>query len=120
VIWPIYLFIVIAVLAEIQYFNSQIVEVVKKKRQRRYQRGYVKARYECLKAQYERYGYRFCVLCRGTQVDIGPDNRFLTFTTDHIEPWSWEKTPTVTADDLQVLCQPCNLGKGNRDDNDYR
>ena len=107
-------------ISEWQYKPAEPPEAKTKKKQRKVQRGYTKARYECFKAQIQRYGYQFCVVCRGTELDIGPDGRFLTFTTDHITPYSWYNRPTVTAKELQVMCNPCNLGKSNNDDIDYR
>jgi hypothetical protein len=39
---------------------------------------------------------------------------------DHIKPKSLHPELAFDADNLQVLCADCNLGKGNRSDDDFR
>jgi hypothetical protein len=43
----------------------------------------------------------------------------VTLTVDHIKSKSLHSVP-ATPDDLQTLCIPCNKGKGNRDETDWR
>jgi 5-methylcytosine-specific restriction endonuclease McrA len=64
-------------------------------------------RYEVLK----RDGGR-CVLCGNSKKDG------VKLHVDHILPRS--KGGKDTLDNLQTLCQPCNLGKGNRDNRNWR
>lgn len=64
-------------------------------------------RYEVLK----RDGGR-CVLCGDSKKDG------VKLHVDHILPRS--KGGKDTLDNLQTLCQPCNLGKGNRDNRNWR
>lgn len=39
---------------------------------------------------------------------------------DHIKPRSKHPELSLCFDNLQVLCEDCNIGKGNRYDEDYR
>lgn len=39
---------------------------------------------------------------------------------DHIKPRSKRPDLALDPSNLQVLCRPCNLGKGNRDATDWR
>jgi 5-methylcytosine-specific restriction endonuclease McrA len=64
-------------------------------------------RYEVLK----RDGGR-CVLCGNSKKDG------VKLHVDHILPRS--KGGKDTLDNLQTLCEPCNLGKGNRDNRNWR
>ncbi len=54
---------------------------------------------------------RVCVLCRN---NTGP------FHVDHIKPRSKYPELALSMDNLQLLCEACNLGKGNRDETDFR
>lgn len=63
-------------------------------------------RYRVLK----KYG-RICALCKNT------DGRM---HVDHIKPRSLHPELALVFDNLQVLCEACNLGKSNRDDTDFR
>jgi len=56
-----------------------------------------------------------CVLCGRSHREHG-----VVLHVDHIKPRS--KAPHLQLDrsNLQVLCKDCNLGKGNRDDTDWR
>ncbi|MGE4613767.1 MAG: HNH endonuclease signature motif containing protein, partial [Planctomycetota bacterium] len=60
-----------------------------------------------------------CVLSpRGSLRGTGHSKRSVPIHVDHIVPLS--KGGETTLDNLQVLCIDCNLGKGNRDDTDWR
>lgn len=39
---------------------------------------------------------------------------------DHIIPRSWQPELALEISNLQLLCEDCNLGKGNRDSTDWR
>lgn len=54
---------------------------------------------------------RICVLCRATKGSMH---------VDHIIPRSIDRTKELDPDNLQVLCEACNLGKGNKDQTDFR
>ena len=65
-------------------------------------------------------GLRYQVLERdgGVCVLDGEGPPEFTLHMDHIVPLS--RGGTTTLDNLQTLCSRCNLGKGNRDDTDWR
>ena len=69
-------------------------------------------RYEALK----RAGKR-CELCGVAEGD-SDDERLLPLHVDHVVPRSLGGSNDLT--NLQVLCKACNLGKGNRDQTDFR
>jgi uncharacterized protein (TIGR02646 family) len=56
-----------------------------------------------------------CMMCGASPKEDG-----IKLHVDHIKPRS--KYPELSLDynNLQVLCEPCNLGKGNRYETDYR
>lgn len=56
-----------------------------------------------------------CCLC-------GRSNRHhgVILHVDHIKPKSRFPDLALTLSNLQVLCEDCNMGKGNRDDTDWR
>lgn len=56
-----------------------------------------------------------CCLC-------GRSNRAhgVILHVDHIKPRSRFPALALTLSNLQVLCEDCNMGKGNRDDTDWR
>lgn len=55
-----------------------------------------------------------CVLCgRGRQQGV-------TLHVDHIKPKSLHPELAFELSNLQVLCEDCNLGKGNLDETDFR
>jgi hypothetical protein len=66
-------------------------------------------RYQALREQ----GGRCCLCGRSARDGI-------TLHVDHIKPRS--KFPNLALDitNLQVLCEECNIGKGNKDDIDWR
>ena len=41
-------------------------------------------------------------------------------SVDHIKPRSLYPQLSLDADNLQILCRPCNSSKGNRNEGDYR
>ena len=63
-------------------------------------------RYQILK----KHGYR-CMACG---VSKG------TMHVDHIKPRSKFPELSLEESNLQVLCEPCNMGKGTRDQTDWR
>jgi len=54
---------------------------------------------------------RRCLLC-------GSVNKVLH--VDHIKPRSLHPTLALDINNLQVLCEDCNIGKSNKDDTDFR
>src|SRR5690606_15930335 len=52
-----------------------------------------------------------CMLCQATGIELH---------VDHIKPRSTHPDLALDENNLQVLCKPCNLGKRNRDDADFR
>lgn len=56
-----------------------------------------------------KYGY-ICMKCGSTEL----------MHVDHIKPRSLYKHLELCEDNLQVLCQKCNIGKSNRSQIDYR
>lgn len=67
------------------------------------------ARYEALK----RYGAR-CMVCGATPADGA------RICVDHIKPRSRYPELQLDIDNLQILCNDCNMGKGNWDETDWR
>ena len=65
---------------------------------------WAKLRYETLKK------YRKCCLCGSTE----------NLHVDHIQPRSLYPALELDAENMQVLCQRCNLAKSNKDEEDYR
>lgn len=66
-------------------------------------------RYEVLKARGRR-----CECCGRTPKDG------IALHVDHIKPRSLYPELELVADNLQVLCEDCNVGKSNRDEIDWR
>lgn len=56
-----------------------------------------------------------CDLCGRSKRDHG-----VVLHVDHIKPRSKFPHLELTATNLQVLCEECNMGKSNRDDTDWR
>jgi len=65
-------------------------------------------RYEALKR-----GNKTCVLC-------GRTGRGVQLHVDHIVPRSIKPELQLSLDNLQVMCDACNLGKSNKDSTDWR
>ena len=63
-----------------------------------------KLRYETLRK------YRKCCLCGSSE----------NLHVDHIKPRSVFPALELEPENMQVLCQKCNLAKSNRDNEDYR
>jgi hypothetical protein len=68
-------------------------------------RGWRKARYMVLKT----HG-RTCSCCRRT-----PEQHKVALHVDHVVPRSKDRDKELVLSNLQVLCEDCNLGKGNTD-----
>lgn len=62
----------------------------------------------------EKYGCR-CMMCGRT-----PKQHRIVVHVDHIKPRSKYPELELEFNNLQVLCEDCNLGKGNRYSTDYR
>jgi hypothetical protein len=56
-----------------------------------------------------------CCLCGRSNRNHG-----VILHVDHIKPRSRFPALELTLSNLQVLCEDCNMGKGNRDDTDWR
>jgi len=65
-----------------------------------------KLRFDALK----KYG-PVCMLCKITNVKMH---------VDHIQPRSKRPDLEMDINNLQILCEDCNLGKSNRDESDFR
>jgi len=68
-------------------------------------------RYATLCKNREQYAALTCEVCKSTD---GP------FHCDHIEPLSLNWHRRLDPTNVQVMCDDCNLGKGNRDQIDWR
>lgn len=62
---------------------------------------------------FEKYGNR-CCCCGGTPADG------LAMHVDHIKPRSTHPDLALSLDNLQILCEDCNVGKINQWDTDWR
>jgi len=71
-----------------------------------------KLRVEALEANRARYGMLACECCG--MIDVAP------FHVDHIYPRSTHPELALDADNLQVLCDDCNIGKGTRYTTNWR
>lgn len=69
-------------------------------------RDWQELRYKTLR----RYGFK-CMACYATGVELH---------VDHIKPRSKYPELALSAENLQVLCRDCNLGKGNKFEDDLR
>lgn len=56
-----------------------------------------------------------CCLCGRSNREHG-----VVLHVDHIKPKSLYPELALTLSNLQVLCEDCNMGKGNRDETDWR
>ena len=76
---------------------------------------YRSARWRSLRYQaFKRYG-RVCALCRRT-----PGAHGVVLHVDHIKPRSRHRELQWAIDNLQILCEDCNLGKGAADSTRWR
>ena len=69
-------------------------------------REWQELRYKVIKA----HG-RKCMACGISNVEVH---------VDHIKPRSKHPELALEYSNLQVLCRPCNMGKSNKDDTDWR
>ena len=72
-------------------------------------RAWLDVRYQALKL----HG-AVCQCCGASRADGA------RIHVDHIKPRSLHPELALSVDNLQVLCGNCNLGKGNRDETDWR
>lgn len=56
-----------------------------------------------------------CILCGRNHAQHG-----VVIHVDHIEPLSLNWSRRLDRDNLQILCEDCNLGKSNLDNTDFR
>lgn len=90
--------------------NEKTTKASAAKRKRFYQSGAWRTlRYQALK----KYGKR-CACCGAT-----PGNG-IVLHVDHIIPRSKDSRKELDINNLQILCEDCNLGKGNADRVDHR
>lgn len=73
-------------------------------------RGWQIIRFEAL-----RLSNGACALCGRSSRDHG-----IVLHVDHIKPRSLRPDLELDLSNLQALCEDCNMGKGNRDDTDWR
>lgn len=71
-------------------------------------KAWIKLRYEALRL----YG-RKCCLC-------GATNKDSVLNVDHIKPRSSHPELKLNIANLQILCSPCNYGKGSEYEDDWR
>lgn len=117
---------------EYQRRNGQKISVGRKKKgggvQRPIKIRTQKPRTECLaqnftstpewrRARFEalRHSNGCCSLCGRSNREHG-----VILHVDHIKPKSKHPELALTLSNLQILCEDCNMGKGNRDDTDWR
>lgn len=67
----------------------------------------------------KKYGHR-CQSCGATTKDIGMHGHPVRLVVDHIKPLGRHWDLRLHPDNLQVLCDECNMGKGDWDETDYR
>lgn len=67
--------------------------------------------WQLLRYRVIKYYGRVCMACHARDVEIH---------VDHIQPRSTHPDLALEFDNLQVLCRPCNLGKGTWDETDWR
>lgn len=72
-------------------------------------RPWLELRYRVLKSS------KGCCSCCGTRGDAGNP-----LQVDHIRPRSKYPDLALRADNCQVLCRNCNMGKSNKDSTDWR
>lgn len=66
-------------------------------------------RYDFLKGRERR-----CQCCGAS-----PDDGFTKIVVDHIKPIRHHWALRLDSKNLQILCDPCNMGKGSRDESDW-
>ncbi len=76
---------------------------------------YLTAEWRALRYKVLKKSNRSCLVC-----GRGPKNHGITLHVDHIKPVSKYPELRLMAENLQVLCEDCNLGKSNRDEIDWR
>lgn len=67
----------------------------------------------------KKYGRR-CMCCGATPDDVSIDGSPVRIVVDHIKPLSFHWELRLSPDNLQILCDECNMGKGAWDETDYR
>jgi len=94
--------------------NKQLKKKTKPKKKKRegflFSWEWTTLRYKIL----NKYGRR-CMCCGAS-----PDDGSTVLNVDHIKPRHTHPELSLDPDNLQVLCHPCNKGKGAWDDRDFR
>ena len=102
--------------SEIEIINKSKVE--KKKRHQEYKHGddfYKSKQWRDVRFKALKLSDGKCVLCGRSKAKHG-----VVLHVDHIKPRSLHPKLELAVDNLQILCEDCNLGKSNRDDTDFR
>lgn len=91
---------------------SQQAKKIRALKQGRTENGfYEKTEWRDLRYRVLRHWGRTCMLCGATRCELH---------VDHIKPRSKFPDIALEFDNLQVLCRPCNMGKSNKDETDWR
>lgn len=67
----------------------------------------------------QRYG-AICMCCGAKRGDTTPQGESVRIVVDHIKPISKYWYLRLDSENLQILCDECNMGKGSRLETDFR
>lgn len=67
----------------------------------------------------QKHGRR-CQCCGATPLHVDPRGQLVRIVVDHIISIGTDWSRRLDPDNHQVLCDECNMGKGNWDTTDYR
>lgn len=62
---------------------------------------------------------KYCECCGKTKKEKLESGERIRLTVDHIKPRSLYPELALDIDNLQVLCQECNVGKSNKYEDDF-